>query len=394
MHFNDSIYAFAHDTIKHKLMKKHLMILFLLCYISINSQTVQKDLYTFDFSINDRPINENARLLKDMGYKGIVLNVNSDTQLDKLNNYLATEEFQSGALTIPVIYYVWNGDNAAEKGDNPRWKSIMNSIPESTSFWLLENSSSPTRGKIIQALKEMTNEAKKLNKDVVIYPHDHHFIDNAEDAVSYIKEVNADNLFTTVHLCHELREGNIDRMSEVIENTKEYLKYVSISGAFNVDTNAPQGPWEDVIRPLDDSAGYDLENYVRYLRESGYTGEVVLHTFGITRQAEDHMTSSLTVWENLVDKVNNETLSVNEQQITETNLYPNPVKRYLTITNKNSVGKTVTIYDVTGAAKITKALIKGENTIDVRALVAGLYLAKISSLDNRTQSAIKIIKTK
>ena len=42
----------------------------------------------------------------------------------------------------------------------------------------------------------MTDEAKKLNKDVVIYPHDHHFIDNAEDAVSYIKEVNADNLFT------------------------------------------------------------------------------------------------------------------------------------------------------------------------------------------------------
>jgi len=374
-------------------MKKYTLLLTILLCINSYCQTLRKDLYAFDFSINDRPIAENTKFLKDLGYKGVVFNVTNNSQLNKLNNYLATEEMQSGDLNIPVVYYGYNADNNVDQGNTPRWKSMMNAIPQETDFWVIINGDSATRQKILQVLSDMAAEAKSLNKDVVIYPHDKNFIEGIEDAVSYIKEIDADNLYATLHLCHELREGNKDRMEEVIQEVRPYIKHVSISGALNeISTNPPSGYWGDAILPLDESE-YDLEEYVLSLANSGYNGEMFLHTFGITRPAEDHMSSSFTIWENLVDTANNQILNVIEHSVAEINMHPNPATNTVTFTvPKNLTGKIdLQIVNIAGQKIYQQTDIRKEQlNFDISDFSTGVYFVQL--LHSNQSKTIKLLK--
>jgi len=496
-------------------------IIMLLVSTNTFSQSLSEQLYTFDFGLTDLPIPERTRLLSNLGYKGLVFNVNTPAQQDKLQQYLQTEELQSGTLTIPVIYYGYSFSNGQDQGVNPRWKEVMNAIPAETDMWLIINAPSATPQKLRTLLTEVSEEAVRLGKDVVIYPHDNNFIEGVEDIIPYLEDLNLENIYVTFHLCHELREMNRDRLREVFEAANPYLKYVSISGALNTINPNASADWRDAIRPLDDSE-LDLLELVKIFEDFEYNGPVVLHTFGINRAPEDHLASSIRVWKAMTDRIevqgnfeaedfalasgnvdientpntnggqnlgfirnddyvdyyievlssseynfqihasslgaggtveiytNNEfkgsvsipvngawhmyesyktsisldagsqklrlvfiggndflfnidaiqiesnTLSIEEiQDINTPLLYPNPVKDLMHISATNSE-KTITVYDLLGAVKISKLLDKNQNQIDLSDLADGIYLIKIINKERSKseQTIYKVLKIK
>jgi hypothetical protein len=282
-------------------VSKKLLFYFLLLVTIVEKnycQSITDQLHAFDFGLTDRPAPERTKLLANLGYKGLCFSVDNKS-LDKLNEYLTTDELKSGRLTIPVIYYTYDFKNSQENGTNPNWKQVMNALPKGTDFWLIVNKASATPEKVRDMLSVVTTEAARLGKNVVIYPHDNeiHFIESIEDALPYLKELKISNLYVTFHLCHEFRDGNKDRLREVFEAAQPYIKYVSISGALAEPKPNPANNayWGDGILPLDQSE-LDLYKYVQVLKEFKYNGPVFLHTYGITRKPEDHLSRSKDVW--------------------------------------------------------------------------------------------------
>jgi hypothetical protein len=269
-------------------------------------QSITNQLYAFDFGLTDRPALERTKLLANLGYKGLCFSVNNTKSIDKLNEYLATDELKSGKLNIPVLYYTYDFTNSQENGTNPNWKKVMNALPKGIDFWLIVNKASATPQKARDMLRIVSTEAARLGKNVVIYPHDNdiHFIESIEDALPYLKELKISNLYVTFHLCHEFRDGNKDRLREVFQAAQPYIKYVSISGALAEPKPDPanNGYWGDGILPLDQSE-LDLYKYVQVLKEFKYNGPVFLHTYGITRKPEDHLSRSKDVWTALTNPV-------------------------------------------------------------------------------------------
>ena len=280
-------------------MQKTLKLLFFIFSITINAQGIDKSLFAFDFKMDHMPVAKRAELFSELGYSGTTFIVKTDEQREKLQKYLKTKEFASGKLSIPVVYFSFNFSKNIEK-ENKLWRNTLKALPKTTALWVIILKKDATKEKTLALLKNMSQEAKKLNKDIVIYPHDNCFIESAEEAIPYIEAVNEPNLFLTLHLCHEMRAGNGERLTEVAIKTAPYLKFASISGT-NVTMNAnSKGNWADAIKPLD-QGDYDVSKFVSALQKIKFKGKTFLHTFGIKDESKSHLKRSIAKWHNLVD---------------------------------------------------------------------------------------------
>jgi endonuclease I/chitodextrinase len=82
-------------------------------------------------------------------------------------------------------------------------------------------------------------------------------------------------------------------------------------------------------------------------------------------------------------------LSVDEFNLTEIKLHPNPVKQYLTVDLKSDSNTTIEIYDILGKHVFTSILNK-TSTINLQALRAGIYIVKITQ--NNATISKKLVK--
>ena len=148
------------------------------------------------------------------------------------------------------------------------------------------------RNQVARVLKNAADQAKAAGVELVIYPHDNTFIESAEDALSYIKQLKHDNLFVSLHLCHEIRAGNGERLKEVAAKIKPYIRLASINGADKkyIDNTLD---WSRTIQPLG-SGDYDASKLLQALSSIDYSGPVILHTFGLQKAPANHHHSSYT----------------------------------------------------------------------------------------------------
>lgn len=140
---------------------------------------------------------------------------------------------------------------------------------------------------------------------VCLYPHDGeiHTYHTAEEALVYLKKAERPNLGLSVHLCHELRGGNGNRLAEIITKVGPYIKLASISGANQAVT--PGNPdWSDTIKPLSEG-DFDTSVFLRALKSSGYRGPVVLHTFGLEKRPVAHHAESFGIYQKMCAEIGN-----------------------------------------------------------------------------------------
>ncbi|GAB3667171.1 hypothetical protein GCM10028791_42920 [Echinicola sediminis] len=285
------------------LIIKKISFLILLVYAVIGEmygQSIRKELFVFDFEMDQIPIKERVELLSELKIQGVTFAVKNDSQREKYRQYLSTKQFQTGEMSIPVVYFPFSFENSSE---DEKWRKTLE-LPALKSLWVIIQKEEASKEKTLALLKEMTQEAHELGKDIVIYPHDNTFIESVEEAIPYIKEINAPNLFLTMHSCHELRAGNGERMLEVAIKAMPFLKYVSVAGADITLRPNNKANWSDAIKPLDEG-DYDINKFLDALIKIGYDGEIFLHTFGIKQKTENHLSRSVNWWRKRVEMFEN-----------------------------------------------------------------------------------------
>ncbi len=266
--------------------------------LSLNAKPLDDSLYVFDFIRGkEMSVEQKARQWSEMGFKGVVLPLRKAHDLPAMKAYLATNEVKSGKFTIPVVSLIMR--MSAEGSWNDVWKQSLVLTPTSDLWPIILNNRSLTKKQVVSLLKEMCIEAAKVGTDVVIYPHDGTFIESVEEALPYIKKVNMPNLYLTMHLSHELRAGNGDRLLEVAIKAAPYLKHASISGANkNIDLRAGKD-WSGVIKPLDEG-DFPLEKFIDALEKINFNSKMFLHTYGIKQPINQHLSRSYNKWQDLV----------------------------------------------------------------------------------------------
>ena len=84
------------------------------------------------------------------------------------------------------------------------------------------------------------------------------------------------------------------------------------------------------------------------------------------------------------------TLGVNDLDLLEMNLYPNPVNgNFVTIQTPTNGDKHVEVYDITGK-RLINTLLNGD-TLDVSSISTGMYLVKVT-VDNQSKTSKLVIR--
>ncbi len=258
----------------------------------------------FNLNMTERPPAKQVNLLHKNGYEGLMFWWNPGAGLKQIEQFQAAGPVQDGSVKLLAVLSLHNFTKAMDP-------NLLDSLFEKmaithTYYWLMLDGPRNQDEQFVAALQKICEQAKARGVEVVFYPHFGQYCDTVEESLRLIKLADRTNLFTSVHLCHELKKQNQNRLGEIIQRAASMLKLASVNGAFNDGIGNKIPGWSRVICPLDEG-DFDAKLFLRPLRKYGYTGPILLHTFGLAAKPEDHYPRSMAAWKSL-----NETLDMED----------------------------------------------------------------------------------
>ena len=250
--------------------------------------------FNFDFGRLGNDEASQIKELQSIGYGGMTLRVNSEKQLEELKRYQAAIGDSPFKIYAGFVTVYFNQDLAAQ---NAQLDKAMKALKKSDAkLWVIlrvKGGQKVKREQIVEFLRSLAERTKAAGVELVIYPHwsggnprNVCLIETAEDAISYMKEVQNGNVYISLHLSHEIMGGNGDRLDEVAANIGPWLRLPSINGADVGAVNEKEG-WKRGIQPLT-MGDYDASKLLKALKSVDYKGPVILHTWGLQKAAADH----------------------------------------------------------------------------------------------------------
>jgi sugar phosphate isomerase/epimerase len=240
----------------------------------------------FNLAIETRPVAAQAELLDRLGYCGVTFWHSAAT----LDEYRAQR-----SVPITAVFFMVDAANP----DHAAIPAIVASITSAGALpWLIVGGpASIDRARLIDVVREVAGAA--AGATVVIYPHAGTAIPSAEAALEVMQQAGRSNLKLSLHLSHELKAGNQQRLPEVIARSAPHAALASINGA-DVERELLPDDYAHTIKPLAEGT-LDVERlYLRPLLDAGYTGPVLLHTFGLAQSADTHLEQSLARWRQMI----------------------------------------------------------------------------------------------
>ncbi|MBK1877465.1 TIM barrel protein [Pelagicoccus mobilis] len=250
--------------------------------------------FNFDFARLGSDEASQIKELESIGYGGLVMNLTNPKELKTLQKYQAA--VGDGAFNIYAAYVVVDFAKDLAVQDAYLDKVIQSLKQSESKLWVIlrvRDGKTVEHEQIVNFLRSTAKRAKAGGTELVIYPHysgnnpnNICLIESAEDAIPFVEEIGSDNLFISLHLCHEIKAGNGDRLDEVAAKIKPWLRLPSINGSDIDAVNEVQG-WDRGIQPLT-QGNYDASKLLSALNSVGYEGPVILHTWGLQDEAADH----------------------------------------------------------------------------------------------------------
>jgi sugar phosphate isomerase/epimerase len=280
------------------------------CYDGITRVLAAYPLGAFNFDFGRLGEDEASQIsaLQSIGYTGLVMNLTNKSQLEALHRYQAAIGNDAFEIYAGFVTVLFNKDIDAQ---NAHIDQVIQSLKKSNAkLWVIlrvRGGQEVEREKVVAFLRSAAERTKAAGVELVIYPHDSgsanisHFVESAEEALPYIEEIQSDNIFVSLHLCHEIRAGNGNRLDEVAAKIKPWLRLPSINGA-DIDAVNEKGGWKRGIQPLV-LGDYDSSKLLKALKSIDYNEPVILHTFGLQKAAPDHHHSSFKRFQEMLDKL-------------------------------------------------------------------------------------------
>ena len=263
--------------------------------------------FNFDFARLGTDESNQISVLQTIGYEGLVLNLTNPKELATLEQYqtsISNDAFKVYAAYVVVDFakdlaaqnaYLDNVAKALKKSDSKLWVILR-----------VRGGKPVEREQIVDFLSSAADRTKAQGVELVIYPHwsggnplNVCLIESAEDAIPFLEEIGSDNLFVSLHLCHEIKAGNGHRLNDVAGKIKPWLRLPSINGADVDAVNEAEG-WDRGIQPLT-QGDYDSSQLLYALKSVDYEGPVILHTWGLQDEAADHHHTSYKRYQEMLD---------------------------------------------------------------------------------------------
>jgi sugar phosphate isomerase/epimerase len=286
-------------------MKCYLRLLFLFAATSLTltlSADAQKNdtnplgSFSFDFKRLGKNPAEQVQTLKKIGFSGATL-----TFRDNFKAF--SKEVRNNNFEIYAAH------KALHIGQKTKFNSqqishLVDQVKNvNADFWLIileKKGDKASTALLLETINKVADICAKKGVRCVLYPHDNTLIESAEDAIDILKKSRRKDLFISFHLCHEIRAGNGNRLSEVAKKVKPYLRLASISGANTKYVDNSQD-WSKTIQPLD-MGTYDTSKFIEALQSIDYKGPIILHTFALDKVAADHHQRSFKKYQELFSK--------------------------------------------------------------------------------------------
>jgi sugar phosphate isomerase/epimerase len=176
-------------------------------------------------------------------------------------------------------------------------------------IWMVVDGPDKTNASKSKAVAKLVRVAERCQikgVQLVLYPHIGTVFETAEEALELydsLKRRGHPEVRISIHLCHELKAGNRDRIPSIVAKVAPYLALASISGA-DADTDEKgRDDWASAIMPLDQGT-YDPRLFLRALVENHYDGPMELHTYNLKAPTDNdydqHLEFSLATWKSWV----------------------------------------------------------------------------------------------
>lgn len=153
---------------------------------------------------------------------------------------------------------------------------------------------------IIRQIKEI---AEQSEVQVVLYPHVGAWLEKVSDAVRIAKNFTVQypnrKIGVMFNLCHWAAIDKSENLEQVLTFARPYLEAVTINGTDTPEEiQSKKGIW---LQPLD-SGSFNVAILLELLKKSDYRGPVGLQCYGISGDAQEHLTRSMKTWRLLNDK--------------------------------------------------------------------------------------------
>ena len=268
----------------------------------VNYSNNTNSFYIYNFGgLQDKSPQEQISILKKSGYDGINLRMAKEKNVSQLLEFIEIAD-NTPNFKIFSVFVRYNFNDSEE--DKKRWKAVVDIIEnKGIDLWVIFGKVRPnvTDSVVEGILKNIVLYSASKKVSVLLYPHSHCYFYSAEQSLPMVKKINHPNLKIIVHTCHELKAKNGGRLYAVVNNVKEYLGAVTISGATaELDTTTKITMNDSTILPLEDSV-YDFGPFLKALKEINYKGPVGYINFGFDKKPEQYLIKSLEEWKRLKD---------------------------------------------------------------------------------------------
>lgn len=267
----------------------------------ISMETWPLGSFHFDFDRLGETRSEQVDALQNSGFSGMVFNLSNDKQLETFSEYLDAAQAADFKVYAGYVHLALKKDNTTNYAHVE--KALKPLKRAEASLWLIVETEGIERNEMVEAISHIADRAAEAGVGFVIYPHDRTSIESAEDALEIIEELGRDDVYLSLHLCHEIRAGNGERLNEVAAKVKPWLRLPSISGTDTEYEGAARGDWSKNIKPLGDG-DYDAAKVLVALKSIDYNGPVLLHTYGLEKVRPSHHADSINVYREMLKGLN------------------------------------------------------------------------------------------
>jgi sugar phosphate isomerase/epimerase len=253
--------------------------------------------YAFQNGMVGIPLEQQAKLLKDLGYDGMELN----GVIEHVPEMLKSLDAQG--LKMFAVY-----TNANVDRDKPPYSPGLKKAIEQLkgrgtilSIYVLggEPSSSASDDRAVEVIRELADMAEASDLRVALYPHVGMYVARVEDGIRLAKKVDRKNVGVGFNLCHFLKLDDEKSLERRMREAAPYLFNVSINGADGGATNAME--WSHLIQTLDRGT-LDVGRVLRTLKELGYKGPVGLQCYAIPGDPRENLKRSIEAWRKLCER--------------------------------------------------------------------------------------------
>lgn len=248
---------------------------------------------------------EQVAYCRKIGFSGIGL---QDVDGKVLGEFAALPEVASGEFEIHSAMW-WT--NVTKPVIDTNWldAALEQARKMDLAVWMVldgPDKSERSRSTAVSMAATAALRCRAKGVRLVLYPHGGCVVSSAEEALALLDSLDrrgVSEVGLSIHLCHELKAGNRDRLPEVVRKVAHRIQLATVSGADSDTYGKDDDNWASAIKPLDQGT-FDSRIYLRALSEAGYTGPILLHTYNLkTPGAPDydgHLERSWGWWQSAV----------------------------------------------------------------------------------------------